>query len=35
MGTLFDHDPNHDCATVISTEKGFKIEQTFPLTELK
>ncbi len=32
---FFDHDPNHDCATVISTEKGFKIEQTFPLTELK
>lgn len=31
---FFDHDPNHDCATVISTEKGFKIEQTFPLTEL-
>jgi glyoxylase-like metal-dependent hydrolase (beta-lactamase superfamily II) len=31
---FFDHDPNHDCATVVSTEKGFKIEHTFPLTEL-
>ncbi len=31
---FFEHDPIHECATVIQTDKGFKCEATFRLTDL-
>ncbi|MCB0794578.1 MAG: MBL fold metallo-hydrolase [Flavobacteriales bacterium] len=31
---FFEHDRDHECATVIRTEKGVRLERTFPLSEL-
>ena len=30
---FFEHDPIHECATVIQTERGFKHEAVFKLNE--
>lgn len=31
---FFEHDPVHECCTVKHTEKGVRIDRTFPLSEL-
>lgn len=31
---FFDHDPLYDCATVIETEKGFKVQNLHQLYEI-
>jgi len=31
---FFEHDPNVECALLAQTEKGIKLDRTFPLTEI-
>lgn len=31
---FFEHDPEHECCTVKRTEKGIRLDRTFPLSEL-
>jgi glyoxylase-like metal-dependent hydrolase (beta-lactamase superfamily II) len=31
---FFEHDPLHECCTVVRTEKGVRLERTFPLSEI-
>lgn len=32
---FFEHDPFHECCTLVNTEKGVRLERTFPLSEIK
>jgi hypothetical protein len=31
---FFEHDPVHECCTVKHTEKGVRVDKTFPLSEV-
>ena len=31
---FFEHDPQHECCTVKHTEKGVRVDRTFPLSEI-
>jgi hypothetical protein len=31
---FFEHDPQHECATVERTAKGIRLKETFPLSAL-
>jgi hypothetical protein len=31
---FFEHDPHHECCTVKNTEKGVRLDRTFPLSEV-
>ena len=31
---FFEHDPIHECCTVVNTDKGVKLDRTFKLSEI-